>query len=87
MHRNSSMKIEPYSQLLSSSPSDLGQDLHLWWAKANNKDKQALWKNYLSPDEIARSKRFKKQSSEAHFVAARGVLREIFGLVLGNISV
>lgn len=67
-------------------PSDLTLkpgDLHLWFTslKCTSTPLEQL-KQLLSPDELARSQRFKAREAQEHFIAGRGILKQILSRYL-----
>jgi len=58
-------------------------EVHVWFANLNQpKDVQARLTKWLSNDEIMRANRFRSEKNRRHFIAARGVLRDILSRYL-----
>jgi 4'-phosphopantetheinyl transferase len=60
-------------------------DVHLWRASLDcDAPVLSRLENTLSPDELARADRFVFSTDRNHFVAARGILRELLGVYLAR---
>ena len=64
---------------------EIGDEIHVWHAWLD-RDAEALkqLELTLSPDEIARASRFHFAKDKNHYVAGRGLLRELLGRYLGE---
>lgn len=74
------------SLVWSPAPSSLklgAEEVHLWRASLDcDPSVLSRLEATLSPDEIARADRFVFETDRSHFVAARGILRELLGSYL-----
>jgi len=64
---------------------EIGNEIQVWraWLDRDIEVVRQL-ESTLSPDEIARSNRFHFAKDKSHFIAGRGILRELLGKYLGK---
>src|SRR5580704_11467083 len=62
---------------------EIGDEIQVWhaWLDRDAEVVRQL-ESILSPDEIARSNRFHFAKDKSHFIAGRGILRELLGKYL-----
>jgi 4'-phosphopantetheinyl transferase len=59
-------------------------ETHLWLFKVDEPDwENSIWEQYLSGEEIDRSKRYKSENDRLRFIARRGLLRQLLGQYCG----